>query len=98
MLEQFMSGSYSLPNYVDFNDILLYTDYINRKYTYQQVTVEPIEAYRFQGNLYGLFRMIGIKSSLFPYALYLNGYNNPCSYEGKKIEFKIPIPLNIPEY
>lgn len=98
MLDQFMNPSYSILNYTLLNDSLLYTDYINRRYTYQQVAVAPIEAYRYQGNLYGLFKGLGISSSLYTYAMYLNGYTNPCNYDGVKTTFKVPIKVQIPEY
>lgn len=93
-----MNSSYSIANYTLLNDSLLYTDHINRKYTYQQVAVAPIEAYRYQGNLYGLFRALGISSSLFAFALYLNGFTNPSNYDGSKTTFKVPIKVQIPEY
>ena len=98
MLEQFMATGYSLANYTYLNDRLLYTDHINRNYNYQQVAVAPIEAYRFQGNLYGLFRVLGIPASLYVYAMYLNGYTNPTNYDGSKTNFKVPIKPPIPDY
>lgn len=98
MLEQFMTGSYALPNYVHMNDRLLYTDHVNRKYTYEQVSVPAIEAYRYQGNLFGLFKLVGIRPSLYFYAMYLNGYTIPTNYDGMKTTFKVPVKVSIPEY
>lgn len=98
MLEQFMSNTYALPGYTYLNDRLLYIDYVDKKYNYQQATVLPMEAYRYQGNLFGLFKLLGISPSLYVYAMYLNGYNNPVNYEGKKITFKIPVRVPIPDY
>lgn len=98
MLEQFMTNGYEIPDYKYLNDRLLYIDYIDKNYNYQQVSVLPVEAYRYQGNLFGLFRQIGIPSSLYIYAMYLNGYNNPNNYDGVKNTFKVPVRVPIPEY
>lgn len=98
MLKQFMNNNYAVKSYTNLNDRLLYIDYVERRYNYEEVSILPIEGYRHQGNLFGLFKLMGINPSLYIYAMYLNGYNNPVSYEGKKITFKVPVKVPIPEY
>lgn len=98
MLEQFMTNGYTIPDYTHLNDRLLYIDYIDRNYTYREASVEPVQAYRYQGNLFGLFRSLNIPSGLYVYAMYLNGYNNPTNYDGVQYTFKIPVRVPIPEY
>lgn len=98
MLESFMTRATArMPSYQYFNDRLTYIDYILRKYEYEEVVVNPMDAYRFQGNLYGLFKEIGVPDKLLSFALYLNGYTNPCQYDGKQVNFKIPKMPPIPE-
>lgn len=98
MLERLMStATYRMPSYQYFNDRMTYIDFIDRNYEYQQVTVIPSEAHRFQGNLYGLFTELGVSSKLLPFALYLNGYTNPCDFDGNKVTWKIPKMPPIPE-
>lgn len=97
MLENLMTGAkYRMPDYQYLNDRLLYIDYIDRNYTYEEAVVSPMDAYRYQGNLLGLFRLIGISDTLLPFALYLNGYTNPTNYDGKRLTFKIPKMPPIP--
>lgn len=98
MLEQFMTNFYTIPSYTHLNDRLLYIDYIDRNYTYKEGSIEPVEAYRYQGNLFGVFKALGIPSGLYVYAMYLNGYNNPTNYDGVQYTFKIPVRVPIPEY
>lgn len=93
-----MSNNYSIPDYKYLNDRLLYIDYVDRNYTYREESVMPVEAYRYQGNLFGLFRKLGIDPGLYVYAMYLNGYVNPTDYDGVRYTFKIPVRVPIPEY
>lgn len=98
MLDRLITaGTYRMPSYTYFNDRLTYMDYIDRKYTYEEVVVAPMDCYRFQGNLYGLFKHLGIIESLLPFALYLNGFTNPTSYDGTKMTFKVPKMPPIPQ-
>ena len=97
MLENLMTGAtYRVPDYPYLNDRLIYIDYVDRNYAYEEVVVSPMDAYRFQGNLLGLFRLIGVPNNLLPFALYLNGYTNPVNYDGKQLTFKIPKMPPIP--
>lgn len=87
-----------IPDYVYLNDRLVYIDWIDRNHTYSVMTVNPMDAYRYQGNLYALFADMGIDANLWIYAMYLNGYTNPFSYDGRKIDFKKPVAVPIPAY
>ena len=98
MLVDMLQRNTNIPDYVYLNDRLVYIDYIDRNYTYSMLTVNPMDAYRHQGNLYALFEMIGIDTGLYVYAMYLNGYTNPLSYDGKQLDFKKPVDVPIPAY
>lgn len=99
MLENLMTrATYRVPDYKYLNDRLVYIDYVDRNYTYEQAMVAPMDAYRFQGNLLGLFRFMGVSDTLLPYALYLNGYTNPTNYDGKQLTFKLPKMPPIPTH
>lgn len=97
MLEQHITADYSLGNYTEWNERLIYMDYVNKKYQYKEVAAMPIDAYRFQGNLYGLLKYLGVTQNLLFYTMYINGYNNPLNYDGKKLVFKVPVMPPIPE-
>jgi hypothetical protein len=96
MLEQFMKPLASVDDYNTLNQILLHIDYVNLRYTYEEMTVNPIDAYRYQGNLYGLFRLMNLEPAMFVYTMHLNGYNSPLNFEGLKTVFKIPVAPPIP--
>lgn len=99
MLKRFITAAnYRMDSYQYFNDRLIYIDFIDRKYEYDETTVTPVDGYRFQGNLMGLFKFIGIEDDLLPFALYLNGYTNPVEYDGVRLTFKVPKMPPIPEY
>lgn len=91
-------ANYRIPNYTYLNDRMIYMDYIDRHYTYEEVGVLPIEGFRFQGNLFGLFKQLNIPDNLLVLAMYLNGYTNPVQYDGLKLTFKIPKMPPIPEH
>lgn len=97
MLEQYVTADYSLGTFTEWNERLIYIDYIDKNYEYKEVATSPIDAYRYQGNLYGLFKTLGISPSMYFYTMTLNGYSNPLNYEGKKLIFKVPVMPNIPE-
>ena len=97
MLEQYINRGYSYQTYTELNEQLLYTDFIASKYTFKEVMVDPIVSYRYQGNLYGLFKEMMIDPDLYLLAMYINCYNNPLNFEGKKIRFQIPHRPPIPE-
>lgn len=98
MLKQFMTNGYKLPDFTYLNDRLLYIDYVDKNYEYTKVVILPIDSYRYQGNLFGVFKKLGISPSLYTYAMYLNGYTNPMNFEGKKTQFKVPVKPPIPDY
>lgn len=97
MLENLMTTArYRMPDYPYFNDRMTYMDLIQRNYEYEEVLVAPMEGYHYQGNLYGLFKTLGVADNLLPLALYINGFTNPTSYDGSKVSFKIPKMPPIP--
>ena len=97
MLEQHITSDYRLGSFTEWNERLIYMDYVDKNYQYKEIATTPIEAYRYQGNLFGLFKLLGVHQSLYFYSMYINGYTNPLNYEGKKLVFKIPVLPPIPE-
>jgi hypothetical protein len=79
------------------NYFKLHLDYINKTKGFSIVNVEDIIAYRYQGNLYGLFKEINVPAYLYEYTAYINDYMNPTDYDGTKTMFKI-IDQNDYEY
>jgi len=96
MLESFQVNDYSFENIIELNDNLQYLDYINADYEFKEITVEPDIAYKYQGNLFGLFRELDIHPNLFTYTMYINGYTNPVEFAGDKYVFKVAIKPPIP--
>lgn len=97
MLESHQTTDYALGSFSYWNERLIYMDFVDKKYDLEEKVVQPIDAYRYQGNLFGLFKIMNIPSKLHFYTMYMNGYTNPMSYEGKKISFKVPSMPPIPE-
>ena len=54
MLERHQTVDYALGDFTYWNERLIYMDFVNKKYTYGEKVVTPIDAYRYQGNLLGL--------------------------------------------
>lgn len=96
MLEQYTKPLFQIDNFQQLNETILHIDFVNLFYEYDEVTVSDIDAYRFQGNLYGLFRLLKVSRDMMLYAMQLNGFTNPLNYDGKKTTFKIPVPPPIP--
>lgn len=96
MLESFQVNDYSFDSTTQLNDNLQYLDFIKANYEFTEIAVDPGVAYRYQGNLFGLFRQLNIDAKLFVYTMYLNGYTNPVDYNGERFNFKIAIKPPIP--
>ena len=96
MLEGMLRPTAHLPVYTQMNEVLLHIDYVDGHYQYQEKAVSAIDAYRYQGNLYGLFYEMGIDPALHMYTMQLNGYKSPINYEGRKLIFKVPVMPPIP--
>lgn len=96
MLETFQVNDYAFETYTELNDNLQYLDYIKANYEFKEVAVDPGVAYRFQGNLFGLFRQLNIAPNLFLYTMYINGYSNPVDFTGEVYTFKIAIKPAVP--
>lgn len=96
MLSQYMKPLFAIPDYRTLNETILHMDYVDLYYEYEEKVVSAMDAYRFQGNLYGLFRLMGVAKDMMLYTMQLNGYNNPTAYEGTRTVFKIPVRPPIP--
>lgn len=97
MLEQLQVNDYKFPNYNKLNDNLLYLDYINTKYNFNEVSISPGTALRYRGNLFGLFDEMRIDTDLYVFTMYINGYKSPVDFDGKKYTFKIAIKPPVPD-
>lgn len=97
LISQYLANDFNFNSYNELNDNLLFIDYINRKYSYKDITISPDLAYRFQGNFYGLLNKLDINRDLYLFTLYLNGYNSPVDYDGKRLTLKIPTSPNLPK-
>lgn len=96
MLEDLQVNDYQFDSLTQMNDNLQYLDYINHNYQFQDTTVDPHLSYKYQGNLFGLFREMGIQPHLFVYTMYLNNYSDPREFDGIKTTFKLAIKPPIP--
>ena len=97
MLDQFQVNNYNALNYLKLNDNLLYLDFINNNYEFNQVGISPDMAYRYQGNFIGLLRETGIvEPHLYMYTMYLNKINHPTDFDGKLLVLTVPIKPPIP--
>lgn len=96
MLEQLQVNDYKFQNYNNLNDNLLYLDYINLTYNFNEVSVLPNIALRYTGNLFGLFEEMGIAKNLYVFTMYINGYVSPTDFDGKKYTFKQAIKPQVP--
>jgi len=97
MLEQLQVNDYKFPNYVNLNDNLLYLDYIDLTYNFNEVSVLPDVALRYAGNLFGLFQEMNIPTNLYVFTMYINGYTSPVDFDGKKYVFKQAISPRVPK-
>ena len=96
MLETLQVNDFSFDSSTEINDNLQYIDFIKANYEFKEIAVDPSVAYRFQGNLFGLFRFLNIAPNLFMYSMYINGFTNPVEFRGDKYSFKIAIKPPIP--
>jgi len=92
-----MVNDYSFESYSEMNDYLQFIDYVNKNYEYDEKTITPDSGYKYQGNLFGLFRDMRITPNLFVFTMYLNGFTNPTEYDGVKLNFKIAVKPPIPK-
>lgn len=97
MLDEYKTNEYSFTDLVYINDHLQFIDYVDRTYDYDIAIVEPAEAYRYQGNLFGLFNEMKISPNLYMYTMYINGLVSPTDFDGVKCNFKIVVSPPIPE-
>ena len=79
---------YGNENFI--NDVLLYSDYYKKNFTDRAINVSPMDAQVFQGNLFGLFRKIGIPSHLHVCVMAYNAISSPVEYTGERTIFHMP--------
>lgn len=96
MLETLQTNGYRIDDYNDYNDNLLYLDYIKNTYEFKEIIIDPNMAYSYQGNLIGLLKALRVEERLFMFTMYINGYNSPYDYDGKRTQFKLAIKPPIP--
>ena len=99
MLESLMVNDYSFTSINEINDNLQYLDYINANYEFKEVTINPDICYRYQGDLFGLFKKLNIAPNLYLYTMYINGFKSPVDFTGTglvslKLAIKPPIPIS----
>lgn len=59
-------------------------------------TVEPLLAWKYRGDLYGLLVKLNVHPSLFLPTLILNDLTSPFDYNGLLLDLKIANPINMP--
>ena len=97
MLEEMMKPLYSLDNYNELIDNILYLDYMKKNYSFKEVNINVGLGYKYQGNFYGLLNELStINSNLYLYTLYVNGYTSPDQYDGTKLTILVPTKPPIP--
>jgi hypothetical protein len=96
MLESFQVNDYSFDSITELNDNLQYIDFIKANYDFKEIAVDPGVAYRYQGNLFGLFRYLNVDPKLFLYTMYINNLTSPVDFNGEIYNFKIAIKPPIP--
>lgn len=72
------------------NDTILYSDHYKYKHNDTIKTVTPMDAYVFQGNLFGLFFFMNIPAERHVLIMYYNDIQSPVEYNGEKLEFYVP--------
>lgn len=96
MLEALMTNDFSFDTIQEINDNLQYLDYINHHYKYEEITIDPNIAYKYQGNFYGLLNELMINPKLYLFTLYLNKLTSPVEFNGNMLIIKKPIRPPIP--
>lgn len=83
-----MELTFSDPEFI--NDTILYADKYKEKKHDTTLTVSPMDAYVYQGNLFGLFKSMGVPDAYHVLLMQYNGYTNPHDYDGKQLVFTSP--------
>lgn len=77
-------------DYDFLNDTMLYSDHYKYKLKDTVRTVTPMDAYVFQGNLFGLFNHMSIPPHRHMLTMYYNDMQTPVEFNGEKLEFYVP--------
>lgn len=96
MLKSYQVNNYNFESISQLNDNLQYLDYLKKNIEFKTISINNALAYRYQGNLFGLLKELGISSDLFLYTMYINDFSNPVEFDGNKYILKIPIKPPIP--
>lgn len=91
-----MVNDFSFQSIEELNDNLLYIDYINKKYNYEDLPINPELGIRYNGNFYNLLHELNVDRNLYFFTLYLNGYTNPADYRSDHLLLKLPVRPPIP--
>lgn len=72
------------------NDVLLYSDHYKKTFTDRVMNVTPSDAYTYQGNLFGLFKKLGVPQYLHVCVMAYNGITSPVEFTGERTVFYMP--------
>lgn len=61
---------------------------------YRTETIDAMVGVRYQGDFYGLLDFMRVTPDLFLVTLVMNGFTNPCEYDGTILEIKIAHKTN----
>ena len=76
---------------------LIYTHltYLRTYYKNQVVTATPHQGLVWRGDLHGLLRVLNISPRLFWVVSIVNGFDDPCDYDGTHLTFVVPSERDI---
>lgn len=92
-----MSNDFSSKNYTRLNDELLILDRIDLENKFEAIVVDADQAYRYEGNFYGLLNHLNVPEDLFLQTLYVNRLTHPTEYKSNFRVLKIPTKPKIPK-
>lgn len=95
MLKRFYSVN--IKEGAEFNDKLLYSDYNIQRGKFKEIPLEPMSAYRHQGNFYSLLSELNIEKELFTLVLKANNLNSPYDFNGTLKTIVVPDKSPIPK-
>lgn len=78
-------------NYKFLNDTMLFADDYAKTNNDKHIVAEQNRAYAFQGNLFGLFKEMGLHDNLHMLIMQYNGIDSPHDYDGIKTIFYVPV-------
>ena len=88
LMQSDIDGLYSNEEFI--NDVLLYSDDYKKNFGDRVINVTPGDAYTYQGNLFGLFTLMGIPQYLHVCTMSYNGISSPVEFTGERTVFYTP--------